>query len=84
MYKINTHNISGVRNWVNNPDWRVVMTNYVIVSFFAHCTQNKIFDNLMYLKKHSVKLITPYYMTSPWMHTKEYNLLSFEIYFFNI
>ena len=29
MYKINTHNISGVRNYVNNPNWRVVMTNYV-------------------------------------------------------
>ena len=29
MYKINTHNISGVRNKVNNPDWRIVMTNYV-------------------------------------------------------
>ena len=29
MYKINTHNVSGVRNYVNNPDWRVTMTNYV-------------------------------------------------------
>ena len=29
MYKINTHNISGVRNEVNNPDRRVVMANYV-------------------------------------------------------
>ena len=29
MYTINTHDISGVRNWVNNPDWRVVMANYV-------------------------------------------------------
>ena len=25
MYNINAHNLSGVRNWVNNPDWRVVM-----------------------------------------------------------
>ena len=29
MYKINTYNISGVRNSVNNPDWRVLMTNYM-------------------------------------------------------
>ena len=29
MYKINTHNISRVRNKVNNPDGRVVTTNYV-------------------------------------------------------
>ena len=28
-YKINTHNISGVRNQVNNPDLLVVMNNYV-------------------------------------------------------
>ena len=31
MYKINTHNISGERNYVNNPDSRVVMTNYVCI-----------------------------------------------------
>ena len=31
MYKINKYNISGVRNYVDNPDWRVVMTNYVCV-----------------------------------------------------
>ena len=31
MYKINTHRISGVRNKVNNPDCRVVITNYVDV-----------------------------------------------------
>ena len=24
-----THNVSDVRNQVNNPDWRIVMTNYV-------------------------------------------------------
>ena len=29
MYKINTHNISGERNKVNNPDWRLVMAKYV-------------------------------------------------------
>ena len=28
--KINTHNISGVRNYVNNLDWRIVMTNYIM------------------------------------------------------
>ena len=27
--KIKAHNINGVRNQVNNPDGRVVMTNYV-------------------------------------------------------
>ena len=31
MYKINAHNISGVRNQVNNPDWRVIMANYVCI-----------------------------------------------------
>ena len=31
MKKINIHNISGVRNQVNNPDWRVVIANYVCV-----------------------------------------------------
>ena len=29
IYKINTHNIGGVRNYGNNPDWRIAMTNYV-------------------------------------------------------
>ena len=29
MNKINIHNISGMRNYVNNSDWRVVMTNYL-------------------------------------------------------
>ena len=31
LYKINTHNISGVRNKVNTPDLRGVMTNYVYI-----------------------------------------------------
>ena len=34
MYKINTHNISGVSSYVNNPDWRVVITNYVCMSVY--------------------------------------------------
>ena len=29
MYKINTHNITTTQHNNNNPDWRVVMTNYV-------------------------------------------------------
>ena len=29
MYKINAHNISGARNWINNSDWKVVVTNYI-------------------------------------------------------
>ena len=39
MYKINAHNISGVRNSVNNSDWRVVMTNYIYmyVCIFYDC-----------------------------------------------
>ena len=32
IYKINTHDISGVQNKANNPDWRVVMANYVCMS----------------------------------------------------
>ena len=27
MYNINAHNLSGVRNYVNNPDWRIVDMN---------------------------------------------------------
>ena len=37
MYKINTHNISGVRNQVNNPNYRVVMANYVCMSCLFVC-----------------------------------------------
>ena len=33
MYKINTHNTSDVRSYVNNPGWRFVMTNYVSNDF---------------------------------------------------
>ena len=33
MYEINIYNISGVRNYVNNPNRRVVMTNYVCMWF---------------------------------------------------
>ena len=29
MYKINTHHLSAVKNQVNNPDGRIVMTIYV-------------------------------------------------------
>ena len=32
MYKINTHSISGVRNYVNNPDCTVVMVSYVYIA----------------------------------------------------
>ena len=32
--KVSTHNVSGVRNQVNNPDW-VVMTNYVRTHHFT-------------------------------------------------
>ena len=31
MYKINTHKISGVRNYAYNPDWKFVMANYVCI-----------------------------------------------------
>ena len=41
MYKTNTHNISGVRKEVNNPDCRIVMTNdvymYVVDSRMVNC-----------------------------------------------
>ena len=36
MYKINTHNTSGVRNYVNSLGWRVIMTNYVCM-YVIHC-----------------------------------------------
>ena len=46
MYKIKTHNISSVINYVNNPDWRVVMTNYVCKYVKDHVYA----DNLLILK----------------------------------
>ena len=38
VYNINTHNISGMRNYVNNPDWRVIITNYVCKSEWISCS----------------------------------------------
>ena len=40
MYKINTHNISGVRNSVNNTDWKVLMTNYICMYVHANYDYN--------------------------------------------
>ena len=70
MYKINTHNMNGVRNYVNNPDWRVVMANYVCMH--GKCESNsklpavhnkKTFNNIsiywtLNLTKNKIKINT--------------------------
>ena len=43
MYKINTYNVSGVRNYVNNPDRRFVITNYI--RGFSQKNKEENFDN---------------------------------------
>ena len=42
--------------------------------FFCSLYANKIFDNLMYLKKQSAWLVTPPSMNSPWSEQKKYCL----------
>ena len=52
MYKINTHNISGVRNKANNPDWKVVIVSYVCLRrHFPRWTRIKNFPSSQVFEK---------------------------------
>ena len=50
MYKINTHNISGMRNYVNNPNWRIVMTNYVCMYILFMLFFVPFLNNIYFIK----------------------------------